>query len=346
MEKRGINRILSRGSALPKQMRSSEKKHSHRLLHGFNSSHNIMLFTIVIIMWITQTPVLAAENSTTTCGVILPLSGELNVLGTDLLQGIELAADDINKNGGVTGHQIDLRIADDQGDPQKALFLFQDMETAGIPVVIGSCTTVLTLPMAEETNNAPGTILISPQANGEALYGISPWFYQVNPPVFPLTKFISEWLSYTTDRVAIIYTDDEYGKSILNNIRTNLNNTSVPITSTEPITSNNSDYSALSQRVLDNAPDTVVIVVYDSREIPILRNLTKAGFRGQIILTETVLMDTLVKSEPDVLSKFSLLTISANSNLVPGSHTDQFVASYQKMFGQDPTRNIAGYGYD
>jgi branched-chain amino acid transport system substrate-binding protein len=345
MEIREINIILPRAST-PSQQKSLEKKTSQMRVHSFNSLHNITLFTILCFIWITQTPVLAAENSTITCGVILPLSGELNTPGTDLLQGIELAAEEINKNGGITGDQIDLRIADDQGDPHKALSLFQDMEKAGIPVVIGSYSTALTLPIAEETRDDPGTVLISPQANGESIYGISPWFYQMNAPVFSLAKFISEWLSYTTDRVAIIYIDDEYGRSVCTNIKTDLNNSSISITSTEPITMENQDYSAVSHRILDGAPDTIVVSMYDSREISILKNLSEAGFRGQVILTETVYMDNLERSASEVLSKFSLLTISANSNLVPGSHTDQFVVSYQKRFDQDPTRNIAGYGYD
>ena len=65
----------------------------------------------------------------------------MNTSGTVLLQGIELAADEINKSGEANGRKIDLRIADDQGDPQKALSHFKEMQADGIPVVIGSYST-------------------------------------------------------------------------------------------------------------------------------------------------------------------------------------------------------------
>ncbi|WP_319578349.1 ABC transporter substrate-binding protein [uncultured Methanospirillum sp.] len=308
--------------------------------------------TIAIIFWLFCTisiihyPVLAAENSTITCGVILPLSGELGVLGTDILHGIELAADEINVRGGVDGYHIELRVVDDQGNPQISQSLFYDMHSDGVPVVIGSCTTLLTLPMAEETKKSSGTLLISPQANGEALYGISPWFFQVNAPVFYLAKFVSEWLSYTTDRVAVVYIDDEYGRSLLSYIRKELDNSSVSIISTEPVTDENPDHSTLALRILDAAPDTIVIIMYDEREISLIRSLADAGYRGQIIITESVLMDSYERSEADVISKFSLFTISAYSNLVPGDHTTRFISSYKKRFDTDPTKSVAGYGYD
>jgi branched-chain amino acid transport system substrate-binding protein len=305
----------------------------------------VSLLAILWVCCIFQTPV-AAENTTITCGVILPLSGDLEATGTDILQGIELAANETNEKWAASGRKIDLRITDDQGDPRIALSRFTEMQNDGVPVVIGSYTTSLTLAMAKETKNNPGTVLISPQANGDDLYGISPRFFQVNPPIFSLAQFIEEWLAYTSDRAAIIYSDDEYGRSVLSHIQTGLVNQTIPVTDTEPVTGENTDYATLSQEILNGAPDAIVIIVYDSSQIPIIRNLSDAGFRGQVILTESGLIDTLEKEESDRFSQFSLFTISSYANLVPGNHTEHFISAYQEKYGRDPTKNLAGYGYD
>ncbi len=305
----------------------------------------MLLLAIIWICCISQT-LGVAENTPVTCGVILPLSGDLSATGTDILQGIELATNEVNEKWASSGRKIDLRIADDQGDPQIALSRFTEMQNDGVPVVIGSYTTSLTLAMAKETKNNPGTVLISPQANGDDLYGISPWFFQVNPPIFSLAQFIEEWLAYTSDRAAIIYSDDEYGRSVLSHIQTGLVNQTIPVTDMEPVTSERTDYSTLSQEILNGAPDAIVIIVYDSRQIPIIRNLSEAGFRGQVILTESGLIDTLEKEESDLFSQFSLFTISSYANLVPGNHTEHFISAYLEKYGRDPTKNLAGYGYD
>jgi branched-chain amino acid transport system substrate-binding protein len=302
----------------------------------------ISLFFICIL----QTPASAVENQTFTCGIILPLSGEMNASGIALLQGIEIATDEINNNGGAAGHQISLRIADDEGSPSKALSLFNEMKNDGIPAVIGSYSTSITLPMAEETKNSEDIILISPRANGEPLYGISPRFYQINAPFFTVTQFVSDWLSYTAERVAIIYIDDEYGRSVLSGLESGLKTHSIPISGSFPITNEDTDFSGIFNTILNDAPDSIVISVYDSRQIPIIRNLSDAGYRGQVILTETGYINLLENEESEFLSKFSLFMIPSHSYLVPGERTDRFVKSFKDRFGQDPERTIAGYGYD
>jgi branched-chain amino acid transport system substrate-binding protein len=303
-----------------------------------------LIVTLFLVVCVIQTPG-AAENKTITCGVILPLSGHYEPMGTGLLQGIEIAAEETAKTGNTSGYQVILRIADDEGDPQKALSLFKEMQGAGIPVVIGSYTTTITLPMAKETLNSDTTLLISPRANGEELYGISPRFYQVNPPVRTLAEYVSDWLKYSSDRTTVIYVDDAYGRSVLEHIRTGLKRYSVQPAGSFPLRED-TDYQDLAEKVVDSASDTVVIIIYDQRQIPVICNLSEAGFQGQVILTESSFMETLEKEIPGILSKFSLVTISSHANRVPGEHADQFVSSYGSRFGEDPSRTVAGYGYD
>jgi branched-chain amino acid transport system substrate-binding protein len=132
----------------------------------------------------------------------------------------------------------------------------------------------------------------------------------------------------------------------MRNIKVGLENSSIPVSGTEPVTMDDRDYTSLSHRIINGAPDTVAIIVYDDRQIPIIRNLSEAGFRGQVILTESGLIAILENEDSDALSKFSLFTILSNTNLVPGSHSEYFVTSFKKRFDKDPTESIAGYGYD
>jgi branched-chain amino acid transport system substrate-binding protein len=300
---------------------------------------------IVLLMVIGVLPPCAAENTTIQVGVILPLSGTYEVVGNQLLQGILLAAEEIEQTSDVRGYHVSLRTADDNGDPENALSLYKEMQAEGVPVIIGSYTTTLTLPMAQESRGPASPVLISPRANGEDLYGISPRFYQVNPPIFSLSRFIADWLKYSSDRTSVIYIDDTYGRSVLTHIKSGLSQNDVQFSGEFPLP-DDPDYHALTQSVLDTAPDAIVIVVYDSRQIPVIRNLSQAGFKGQVLLTESALMSTLEEEIPDALETFALFTISAYTNLVPGEDADRFVSSYQDRFGEDPSRTPAGYGYD
>lgn len=314
---------------------------------SFISSYTIHTLVLLIglgILCLSNSPVVALENKTIQCGVILPLSGDLNLSGQYLLNGIELAVQEINEKEG-SGNQIVIDVRDDQSNPDLALSLFKEMQSAQIPVVIGSYTTFLTQPMAVETKNNQGTILISPQANGDALYGISPAFFQMQAPVFYLGNFISEWLSFTAERVAIIYPDNEYGRSLMDEITSDLADGRTQITGSEPLTPD-SNIEELIQRVLDGGPDTVVVEVYDARRGDIIKKLADAGYRGQVELTKVGIIQELGDEAAVSLQPFSLCIISTTSALVPGAHTDRFINAYKEKFGDDPTESIAGYGYD
>lgn len=301
---------------------------------------------ILILFWcIVPVSAIEPEKTNITIGVILPLSGDDSDAGTHILQGIQVATDEINGDGEAR-YQVDLRVADDTGDPDRALSLFHEMQAEKIPVVIGSYTTTLTLPMAKETGKSDNTLLISPQANGEALYGISPLFYQVNPPIFALAQFVAEWLAYTSDRPALVYVQDAYGESVLNHIQKGLTDQDFQISGTYPVLPEENDFSSFVRTILDKAPDAIVIIMYDARQIPLIRNISQAGYRGQVLLTESSYLETLEKEETDALSRFPLFTISAHTNLVPGEHSDRFVQAYQEEFGNDPSKTLAGYGYD
>ena len=303
-----------------------------------------ILIALLMVIGVLITPC-AAENTTIQVGVILPLSGAYEVIGNELLQGILLAADEIEQEGEALGYHLSLRTADDSGDPETALSLYKEMQAEGVPVIIGSYTTMLTLPMAQESKNPSSPVLVSPRANGEDLYGISPRFFQVNPPIFSLSRFIADWLKYSSDRTSVIYIDDAYGSSVLTHIKNGLKQNDVQLIGEFPLT-DDPDYRLLTERVLDTAPDAVVIVVYDNRQIPLISNLSQAGFKGQVIVTESALMSNLEEEIPDDLETFALFTILAYTNLVPGEHADRFLSSYQDRFGEDPSRTPAGYGYD
>src|SRR5680860_1204335 len=49
-------------------------------------------------------------------GLEAPLSGELSVLGDGMLKGAELAAAQLNEDGGILGRQVEVVPIDDAGD--------------------------------------------------------------------------------------------------------------------------------------------------------------------------------------------------------------------------------------
>jgi branched-chain amino acid transport system substrate-binding protein len=74
-------------------------------------------------------------------GVIGPLSGGSSDFGRPMLQGIELAVEEINAVGGYLGRPIELVIKDDKGDPPTGLAQARALAGEQVLATIGFCNT-------------------------------------------------------------------------------------------------------------------------------------------------------------------------------------------------------------
>lgn len=109
-----------------------------------------LLFAIVAaaLIAITGCSMLGMEDraDTVKVGVILPLSGEFAPYGKKVLDGIELAKDQFNDQGGVNGRKIILVVMDNGSIPAKTAEAMRKLvEKHNIPVVIGAYSTTCTL---------------------------------------------------------------------------------------------------------------------------------------------------------------------------------------------------------
>src|SRR3954454_21728374 len=66
-----------------------------------------------------------------------PITGEQSSNGVDMLNGAQLAADEVNQAGGVLGKQIEVVPADDEADPQKGKEVAQQMVGQGVFALVG-----------------------------------------------------------------------------------------------------------------------------------------------------------------------------------------------------------------
>jgi len=83
----------------------------------------------------------AQTGQTLKVGVIGPFTGPSSDFGIPMLQGVQLAVDEINAVGGYMGRQYELVIKDDQGNPDVGLKGSQELVAAGVVAAIGFCNT-------------------------------------------------------------------------------------------------------------------------------------------------------------------------------------------------------------
>jgi len=70
-------------------------------------------------------------------GLIQPLTGPYQALGTEAQKGVEIAVAEINKAGGVNNRQLELVVRDDKTTPDQSVLAFNDVK-GQVTAVIGS----------------------------------------------------------------------------------------------------------------------------------------------------------------------------------------------------------------
>lgn len=170
------------------------------------------------------TPTANAQAAKVKVGVVLPLSGQFALGGQNAKRGYDLAAEDINKAGGVKalgGAQIELVYADNQGKQDVAIGeterLIQQENVAALMGSWHSPTTVAGT-QAAERHQTPWLIEVA-SADVILERGFK-YIYRVNvkaswygeAPVDYL-DYAKTKLNHKVQRVAIMYTDDDWGRS-------------------------------------------------------------------------------------------------------------------------------------
>lgn len=133
-----------------------------------------LLISLGVLVWI-QTP-----SEPIKIGFSAGLTGVKSELGVNGRNGILLAVEEINQQGGIKGRKIELLVADDKNDKRAAVEADNYLAEQGCKVILGHMTSEmaeLTVPFAK----AHDLLLISPTISTEVLTGWDDPFIRVVP---------------------------------------------------------------------------------------------------------------------------------------------------------------------
>ncbi|AKM77976.1 MAG: Extracellular ligand-binding receptor [Candidatus Wolfebacteria bacterium GW2011_GWE1_48_7] len=106
----------------------------------------------------------APESTVIKIGVIGTLTGNAAYFGQQELRGVELARDEINKNGGINGKMVELIVEDSAAAPATAVSAARKLiETDNVKYIVGDSWNSTVIPMLPVINENK-VILISPFA--------------------------------------------------------------------------------------------------------------------------------------------------------------------------------------
>ncbi len=278
-------------------------------------------------------------------GAILPLTGSAAVWGQNDKEGMDLAIEEINNDGGVIGKEIQLLYEDSEATPQKAVGSFHRLiKVEKVQAIIGdiaSSPTLAIAPLAQENK----IVLLSPGATAPKLSEAGPYFFRIWNSDADEGKATAEYayevLGYR--KVAIIYINNDYGKGLKDVFENEFNVIGGKIDIIEVFDQNATDYKTQLNKIRARELDAVYLVGYP-REIPlILRQAKEIGLKKQII-------GSVAFQDPGIVE---LAKEAAEGVIYPypidpdleSSAVAHFIAAFQQKYGKEPGIG-ANAGYD
>jgi branched-chain amino acid transport system substrate-binding protein len=193
-------------------------------------------------------------------GLEAPLSGDLQTLGEGMLNGAELAADQINADGGLKGKDIQIVPIDDGGDPSIGVPAAEKAIDGGLDGVVGpynSSAGIETLPIYEDAGLVPIRLTSDNDTAGFG-FTLQPMSSQIAPTT---SGALTDWIGAST--VAIAYDPTQnYTDEVAHAVKAQLESEGVEVTAFEHIQPGGENYSQVVKKLAAGKPDAIYAAVY------------------------------------------------------------------------------------
>lgn len=298
-------------------------------------------------------PILACAAALTGCpadrpvtvGVVAPLSGQWELYGRPIVNGIELAHQQLMADEAFP-RPIELAIRDSASQPKRAATLLQEVyNDEDAMVAIAGVTTPEALEMIPVIDEEE-KVLISPSATSPRLTGISQFFFRVLPSDFregaKMGNFVAQELQI--EKVVILAAESPYAKGIQDVFKSEFERYGGEVLAVIEYPTGTTDFTQFVREALSHEPEAVYVADY-AFEIGSIINLVKRrGFRGRI-LTTSAFAAPGVFDQVGAASEGVLLTQVVFDPDSEEPAVRRFVDAYQAKYGTKPNF-YAAHGYD
>lgn len=280
-------------------------------------------------------------------GVAQPLSGSLADLGQDLLNGVTLAVEELNKQGfKVDGKPVTLEVValDDKADPATGKAVAQQLVDAGVVGVIGNLNSGVSIeaaPVYAAANVAQIAISTNPRYTELGFETTLRMVANDNLQARAMGAYAAGLESAT--RYAVVDEGTTYGKGLAEGAATRLKELNKEVTVRQSFDDKTVAFDELAAQLKADNTDVVVSMLNDFQAIALLEALVKVGHtKVHLVGGDTIKTTTMTKAS-GLINQIS--ATSPVLNAAEFGAGPKFVASYQERFNQSVAYG-AHYSYD
>ncbi|MFZ0528637.1 MAG: branched-chain amino acid ABC transporter substrate-binding protein [Xanthobacteraceae bacterium] len=192
-------------------------------------------------------------------GVAGPITGANAATGAQMKNGVDQAAADINKAGGILGQKINVQYGDDVSDPKQGVSVANDFAGDGVKFVIGNYNSGVTIPSSEVYQES-GILEITPASTNPTVTERGMWnIFRVCGRDDQQGRVAGNYIlkNFKGKRIAFVNDKTTYGKGLADETLKTIKAGGMDSVLYEGINTGEKDYSALVSKIKQSRADLV-----------------------------------------------------------------------------------------
>ncbi|KOX20609.1 hypothetical protein ADK67_28950 [Saccharothrix sp. NRRL B-16348] len=290
---------------------------------------------IVVLVTLTGAGVWSAVSQATDTPVhvalVAGLTGRDPAAAAHLERGVRMGLDDVNADGGVNGHPVELLVYDDADQPDQAKRIAEEIVRENKALyVIGHGVTATSL-AAAPIYRAAGIPAVTPSASGSSVTDGSDWYFRSMFGDRTQGDFLAVYAAEVlgVDKVVIVHDDHASGRSAQAAFADSYRRFG-EVVATVPVTD---DPRAVVDQV--KALGTPVVLATEERNgVPLVKGLRDAGVDVPILGTATLGTPSFHDALGGATRDLHLATPMAHDSL--SGPALRWAEDYQRRYGERP----------
>ncbi len=272
-------------------------------------------------------------------GFVNSVTGPEAPIGEALTNGVDLALDDLKKQG----IQLQVIRQDDVGKPQVAMSALEQLATGDeVAAVVGPYASAPANAMAKLAEQYKVPMLIPVASKEDITRQGYRWVFRLNAPAHNYaSELIDAALAFGKPKsIAFIYESTDFGTSVATLGKEYAKQKGFQIVGDEAYQKGAADYRSTLTKLRAANPDLVLMVSYVADAVLLMRQSREVGLTPKAFLGGGAGFDTTqFQNEKDISNDVFCVTQWTPDNGAPGSA--DFAKRYEQRFGKRPTYHAA-----
>ena len=205
----------------------------------------------------------AHAQDTIKIGVSEPLTGAVAASGNYVTNGARIAADVINKKGGVLGKQIELVIEDNKSNPREAVNSAEKLILKDkVPVMMGAWSSTFTLAVMPKLMEYGVPMVVETASSGKITTSGNPWIFRTSPTsAMEALAFGKQLAAFSPSikKVDFLSVNNDWGLGAAAEFKKMLEAKGIAVGRTETMAPDATDLSAQLAALKGTGSDTLIV---------------------------------------------------------------------------------------